>query len=165
MIETRRFVCNPLQENCYVVSDETKECVIIDCGAFTSEEFDKIETYISKKSLIPKHLICTHGHLDHNFGNMAVYEKYNLIPEVMEQDNYLMNNIKQQYLKFFAEPYQGEVPPFKNITDSKIKFGNSEITIIHTPGHTPGSVVFWLKNDKTAFTGDTLFQNSIGRVD
>ena len=67
MINVQVFTCNMLQENCFVVSDETKECAIIDCGAFYQEERDMIIDYIKKNQLIPKHLLATHGHLDHNF--------------------------------------------------------------------------------------------------
>ena len=63
-----------LQENCYVVSDESRECVIIDCGAFFPEEKKEILQYIHDNNLIPKHLLATHGHLDHNFGNRFIFD-------------------------------------------------------------------------------------------
>ena len=65
MLNIETFTCNMLQENCYVVSDDTKECVIIDCGAYYEEEKLAIEKYIKENGLTPKHLIATHGHLDH----------------------------------------------------------------------------------------------------
>ena len=67
-----------LQENCYVVSDETRECVIIDCGAFYPEEKKEILQYIRDNKLIPKHLLATHGHLDHNFGNRFIFDEFGL---------------------------------------------------------------------------------------
>ena len=67
-----------LQENCYVVSDETKECVIIDCGAYTEAEKLAIEKYINENELRPVHLIATHGHLDHNFGDAFITSTYGL---------------------------------------------------------------------------------------
>mgnify|MGYP002765599773 CR=1 FL=1 len=66
MLHIERFQVNMLQENCYVVSDETKECVIIDCGAFYPEERTAIVNYIKENELKPVHLLVTHGHLDHN---------------------------------------------------------------------------------------------------
>ena len=72
MLHIERFQVNMLQENCYVVSDETKECVIIDCGAFYPEERTSIVNYIKENELKPVHLLVTHGHLDHNFGNNTI---------------------------------------------------------------------------------------------
>lgn len=68
MLTIKRIMCNMLQENCYVVSDETKECVIIDCGAQYPEERSAIIHYIKDEGLHPVHLLATHGHLDHNWG-------------------------------------------------------------------------------------------------
>lgn len=82
MLEIKRFTVNPLSENTYVVSDNTKECVIIDCGAYTNTEKQAILSYIKSKELIPKHLLQTHGHLDHCIGNYAIFEEYGIIPEV-----------------------------------------------------------------------------------
>lgn len=71
MWTVKRFVCNPLQENCYVVSDSSQECIIIDCGVFWENEQDALLDYISTQRLKPVHLLATHGHLDHNFGNAS----------------------------------------------------------------------------------------------
>ena len=62
-----------LQENCYVVSDETKECVVIDCGAFYEKEQKTIAQYIEAQGLKPVDFIATHGHVDHHFGDQFVY--------------------------------------------------------------------------------------------
>ena len=61
MVEIKRIMCNPLQENCYVISDESKECVIIDCGVYYQDEKDALIAYIRDKQLTPTHLIATHG--------------------------------------------------------------------------------------------------------
>ena len=85
-----------LQENCYVVSDETKECVIIDCGAFYPEERTAITQYIKENQLKPVHLLVTHGHLDHNFGNNTIYQEFGLKPEVSAADENLMKGLAKQ---------------------------------------------------------------------
>ena len=69
MIKIKVFVAELIQENCYVVHDESKECVIIDCGLYSQEERDSIVKYIDENKLTPVHLIATHGHLDHHFGD------------------------------------------------------------------------------------------------
>lgn len=167
MMEIKTFVCNMLEENCYVVSDETKECVIIDCGAFYGEERDAIVRYIDNNQLKPVHLLATHGHLDHNFGNNTILEHYGLKPEVAEGDRNMMNNYNQQAQKFFGMQLNFELPEAGSvITDNQdITFGNHKLNVIPTPGHSKGSVTFYCKEENVAFTGDTLFQQSIGRTD
>ena len=84
------------QENCYIVSDETGECVVIDCGAFYQEEKDAIVSYIKDNNLKPVHLLCTHGHIDHNFGNNALSAELNMQPEMHNADTPLYERLKEQ---------------------------------------------------------------------
>ena len=167
MINVQVFTCNMLQENCFVVSDETKECAIIDCGAFYQEERDMIIDYIKKNQLIPKHLLATHGHLDHNFGNSCMQKEFGLTPKVHHKDKFLMESIKQQAQLLLGLNLTEEQP--KDIDyltkDDIIEFGNQRFTIIETPGHTPGSVFFYTEKEHIAFSGDTIFKRSIGRTD
>ena len=167
MLHIERFQCNMLQENCYVVNDDSQECVIIDCGAFYPEERKAIVDYIKEHHLTPKHLLVTHGHLDHNFGNDTIYAEFGLKPEVAAEDENLMKHLKQQAESFYQLTLDNEFPPIDHFfeDDEIIKFGNHEFEIIHTPGHSRGSVTFFCKDEKVAFTGDTLFHNSIGRTD
>lgn len=167
MFHIERFQVNMLRENCYVVSDETQECVIIDCGAFYPEERTAIIEYINKNQLKPVHLLVTHGHLDHNFGNRAIYEAFGLKPEVSASDESLMQHLKQQAESFYQLTIEEDFPPIGHFfeDDEIIKFGNHEFEIILTPGHSRGSVSFYCKEEEIAFTGDTLFQGSIGRTD
>ena len=81
MLTIKAFEVNPLQENCYVVSDDTKECVIIDCGALYDNEQHAIQNYIREQQLKPVHHLCTHGHFDHVFGAAFVYKTFGLKPE------------------------------------------------------------------------------------
>ena len=167
MINVQVFTCNMLQENCFVVSDETKECAIIDCGAFYQEERDMIIDYIKKNQLKPKHLLATHGHLDHNFGNSCMQKEFGLTPKVHHKDKFLMESIKQQAQLLLGLDLTEEPP--KDIIyltkDDIIEFGNQRFTIIETPGHTPGSVFFYNETEHIAFSGDTIFKRSIGRTD
>ena len=167
MINVQVFTCNMLQENCFVVSDETKECAIIDCGAFYQEERDMIIDHIKKNQLIPKHLLATHGHLDHNFGNSCIQKEFGLTPKVHHKDKLLMESIKQQAQLLLGLDLTEEQP--KDIDyltkDDIIEFGNQRFTIIETPGHTPGSVFFYNEKEHIAFSGDTIFKRSIGRTD
>lgn len=155
------------QENCYVVSDETNECVIIDCGALYEEERKAIKDYIHDNSLTPCRLISTHAHIDHSFGNGFIYSEFGLKPEVNAEDEFLMNKLQEQAMMFIGMNYGEGIPPVGKFftPDDIITFGNHKLTILPTPGHTPGSVFFYCGEEKVAFSGDTLFRMSVGRTD
>lgn len=167
MLKIKRFECNMLQENCYVVSDETKECVIIDCGALYPEERSAISIYIKTEGLKPVHLLATHGHLDHNWGNHAIYEEFGLKVEARAEDEFLIAHLAKQAADLFGiELEEEEAPVGHYFTEGEeIHFGTHVMSILHTPGHTPGGCVYYCESEKTAFTGDTLFRMSIGRTD
>lgn len=167
MIKIQKFVCNMLQENCYVVSDESLDCVIIDCGAYYEEERRAIVDYIRQEQLRPVHLLATHAHLDHNFGNNTIAETFGLKPECATQDEKTMYAVDSQAEKFFGITLDYELPPvgscFKE--GDTIPFGTHELKVIGTPGHSRGSVCFYIKDEDVLFSGDTLFHHSIGRTD
>ena len=167
MLNIQRFVFNPYQENTYVVSDDTGECVIIDCGAFFDDERMAIVEYINDNGLTPKHLLCTHGHFDHCIGNDTIFANYGLSPEIQQADSFLLNSLDRQtesYLGFQVEPSVPKAVRFIDKNDV-INFGSHSFKVLETPGHTPGGLTFFCEEEKVAFTGDTLFQMSIGRTD
>ncbi len=167
MMNIRRFVCNMLQENCYVVSDDTRECVIIDCGAFYPEERTAIVDYIRTNQLTPTHLLATHGHLDHNFGNNTIFEEFGLKPEASEQDEYLMNSLVRQGEAMYGLRLEYDFPSVENYLQANqiVTFGNHKLRVLTTPGHSRGCICFVCDAEKVVFTGDTLFRMSIGRTD
>lgn len=167
MLTIKKFTCNMLQENCYVVSDDTQECVIVDCGAFYPEEREAIVGYIRENNLKPKHLIATHAHFDHNFGNNTIYKEFGLKPEVHANDGQLMSCLGQQALAVAGASIDYEMPSvgrFLHENDT-IDFGTHSLRVIETPGHSPGGVFYYCEDENVAFSGDTLFNNSIGRTD
>lgn len=167
MINIKTFQFNVLQENTYVVSDDTKECVIIDCGALYDSERKAIVSYLKENGLKPVHLLCTHGHLDHCFGNDTIYDEFGLKPEIHKDDEFLASDLTKQAADMFNMPYSHPTPPIgRYIEDGNtISFGNHELMVIHTPGHSPGGVFYYCKEEKVAFSGDTLFRMSVGRTD
>ena len=156
-----------LQENCYVVSDESRECVIIDCGAFYPEEKKEILEYIRDNNLTPKHLLATHGHLDHNFGNQFILDEFGLKVEIHRDDEDFITHSEEQAEKFFGMTAVEPLPePARLLTgDDIIEFGNHRLTIIETPGHSRGSIFFYCKEENVCFSGDSLFEGTIGRTD
>jgi len=167
MFIVKTFICNLLQENTYILSDETKECVIIDCGAYYEEERAAITQYIDNNGLKPVHLLATHGHFDHNFGNDTIYKAYGLQVEVAAEDVFLIKDLPKQFESMIGAPLRRTYPPIGRLFDNDeiIRFGNHQLKILKTPGHTPGGVIFYCEAEKTAFSGDTLFKMSVGRTD
>ncbi|MBQ9215391.1 MAG: MBL fold metallo-hydrolase [Prevotella sp.] len=167
MLNIKTFICNLLQENTYVVSDKTKECVIIDCGAYYEEEREAIKNYITTEGLKPVHLLCTHGHFDHNFGIDMIFETYGLKPEIAPEDEFLISDLPGQFKSIVGVSLKRTFPPVGHFFEvgESIRFGCHELQILRTPGHTPGGVVFYSPDDHIAFTGDTLFKMSVGRTD
>ena len=149
------------------MSDETNECVVVDCGAFFPEERKAIVEYIRSNHLVPKHLIATHGHIDHNFGNNTMFEEFGLQPEVHADEAQLMDTLPEQAESFCNITLDYEMPAVGRFlsANDKICFGSHTFTILETPGHTPGSVFYYCKEENVAFSGDTLFHNSVGRTD
>lgn len=167
MMNIRRFACNMLEENCYVVSDDTGDCVIIDCGAYYDNERAAIVNYIRDNQLNPVHLLVTHGHLDHNFGNNTIYDEFGLKPEASEMDDNLMRALGRQAEVMYSMRLNYDFPEVgKHLTANEtITFGTHKLRVLTTPGHSRGSICFVCDAEKVVFTGDTLFRMSVGRTD
>ena len=167
MFNVQRIECNPLQENCYVVSDDSRECVIIDCGAMYEEELAALDHYIADNQLKPLHLLATHGHLDHNFGNAHMFRKYGLKVEICVEDQDLVERLPEQARDIFGIEIPADQPSAGRLLGNGdvITFGSHQLQVLQTPGHTHGSCLFYCAEEHTAFTGDTLFRMSIGRTD
>ena len=167
MLKVKSFVFNLLQENTYVVSDESNECVIIDCGAYYQEERSAIQQYIANEHLKPVHLLCTHGHFDHNFGIDTIFEVYGLKVEIHPEDEFLITDIPGNFEAMAGVPLRRQYPEVGRFFSEEevIRFGNHELKVLHTPGHTPGGVCFYCETEHVVFTGDTLFKMSVGRTD
>lgn len=168
MLNIKTFAVNPLQENCYVVSDETRECAIIDCGAFYDSELRSIETYIRDNVLKPVSQLCTHGHFDHVFGAGFIFSSYSLKPRVHEADASWVEDVETQCQMMGFD--LGIIPPSAPVGtplnhNDIVSFGSHSFQVLHTPGHSPGSITFYCKDEHIAFTGDTLFRMSVGRTD
>lgn len=152
LVET--FTVGMLSTNCYVVScPQTKEAIIIDPGLELPVEAQPIVDYISDAELNVKFIINTHGHSDHVKGNVYFQQKYKVSICIHPLDAH-----------FIAELTTNNYLPNKNLEDgSIISYGQEMLKVLHTPGHTPGSIC--LVGKKLVFSGDTLFAGSIGRTD
>lgn len=164
MLQTKFFEVGRLATNCYIVNcTETKEAVVIDPGFDTTQEAEDIRAYINWQGLKPTLIINTHGHPDHTSGNAAVKQAYNIPIAIHHADKHMLGATGKVIAYYFG--YNATSPPADKILHENdiIKIGNQTLTVIHTPGHTKGSIT--LKGKAQAYTGDTLFAGSIGRTD
>ena len=87
------FTFNPIQENTYVVHDETGEAIVIDAGCYFDEEKKKLKSYIDEQELTLKRVLNTHLHFDHQFGNKFLFETYGILPEAHPADEFLLQGV------------------------------------------------------------------------
>lgn len=165
MTKVYQLTYGPFAENTYVIADDDLNAVIIDPGMYHPEENVQFFEFINSYQLKPCRLLLTHAHLDHVFGVNWVNKTYGLIPEIHNDDQIVYDSAE-----FVAKQYglnmNQLVPSNISLVHNEVfKFGGSEFRIIHTPGHSPGSVCFKNDNEGYIISGDVLFQGSIGRTD
>jgi hydroxyacylglutathione hydrolase len=143
-----------LATNCYVANCEgTKEAIIVDPGLDFDSEAQPILNYIRQKMLTIKFIVNTHGHSDHVNGDVVFQEKFGVSICIHKLDAYFLETLKTSKAPDKVLLEEG----------SQIKFGEETLRVLHTSGHTQGSIC--LVGDKVMFSGDTLFASSIGRTD
>lgn len=161
-----RLIFNPIQENTYIIWDDTLEAAVIDAGNMNERENEVLAKFIADNGLKPKYALNTHGHFDHLLGVDFLREKYGAQLAMSSKDEFLLKGASVS-----AELFGVKADALPETIDvdlegkESIKFGNTELKIIPTPGHTPGHVAFYEPESKVLFTGDTLFRESIGRTD
>ncbi|MCQ2975813.1 MAG: MBL fold metallo-hydrolase [Bacteroidales bacterium] len=165
-MEIINFRFNDLQVNTFIVIDtDTKQCVIIDPGCYSNQECDFLVNYISKNKLSPKFVINTHCHSDHILGVKFITDYYKIPFLANINDQYLLDSAEKFAYRF---DWNVKLPIIINQPTKDgdiIKFGNSELKILHTPGHTPGQQAIYSDKEKFMIVGDTIFKGTIGRTD
>jgi hydroxyacylglutathione hydrolase len=165
-MKIKTFTFNPIQENTYLVYDETNEAVVIDAGCISEIEKRALKNYIDDNELTLKRVLNTHLHFDHQFGNKFLYTTFGIMPEAGKEDEYLLENVIAQTRSFGMAVDEEAQPLGGYITDNQeIKFGNTTFKAFHVPGHSPGSMAFYDEKEGVLFAGDVLFRASIGRTD
>ena len=162
-MKVQTFTVGKLFTNCYVAAcPQTREAIIIDPGFESSVEAAEIFRYI-EEALKLKFIVNTHGHPDHVCGNGIVKEKFKTPILIHEKDAHMLGKVGKVIAKFFG--FKNSSPPADVLLKDgdTVKFGNQTLKVMHTPGHSPGSIS--LLGEKEVFTGDTLFAGSIGRTD
>ena len=160
------FTFNQFFENTFIISDSTNECIIIDPGCYDKNEKQILQDYILSDNLVPTRLINTHCHIDHILGNNFVSKTWDLELEIHHKDINLLKNSKDIADLYGFVNY--EKSPITNkflVEGDIIEFGKSNLEVLFTPGHAPGHISLYSKNENFIISGDVLFNNSIGRTD
>ena len=154
------LIVGPLETNCYLVyCPETLECAVVDPGA----EAGNITRQIAEKELKPRLILNTHGHVDHIGANKDIKDKYDIPLFIHSADSPMLESVLQTEMGIFLGAKDS--PPADRFLDDEkeINIGKSHLRVIHTPGHSPGSVSFL--GDGFLLSGDTLFFGGVGRTD
>lgn len=165
MISIKTLVFNPFSENTYLLYDETKECIIIDPGCYTSEEQDHIKKEIEEESLIVVGLLNTHCHIDHVLGNSFIKNTFNVPLQIPEEDEATLAAVPSYAATYGFPAYEHTDADLFIKPNQIISFGHSEVKSLFVPGHTAGHVAFVNETEKICIGGDVLFDGSIGRTD
>lgn len=164
-MKLRRFEFNPLQENTYVIWDETGDCAIIDPGCFHRVERETLESFIAQEGLKPTRHLLTHAHFDHVFGSHWVFDRWGLAPE-LHPDELPVLHMAEQVARVYGFRMDAPPAPAAFLDPAKpLLFGQTSLRLLFTPGHSPGSVSFYHEESGVAIVGDVLFRGSIGRTD
>lgn len=165
MLQIQPFVFNAYQENTYVLSDETKECLIIDPGCYTQTEQRLLSDYIEQNELKVVKLLNTHGHIDHMLGNYFVKDRYQ-VPFLTHQKVIAELEAVVSYgMAFGLSPSPSPAPDQLLEEGDTVSFGTQTLEVLFTPGHSAGHISFLHRASSNLFSGDVLFNGSIGRTD
>ncbi|MBP6385116.1 MAG: MBL fold metallo-hydrolase [Pseudarcicella sp.] len=165
MITIKTFTFNQFRENTYVLSDETKQCIIIDPGCYEYEERRELTDYITEQNLKVTHLLNTHAHIDHVLGNDFVKRNYGVSLYLHQNEIPILEGVKEKAIQYGFPHYQPTEPDFFINENDKITFGESVLEILFVPGHAPGHLAFVNREQKICISGDVLFNRSVGRAD
>lgn len=165
MLKIKTFTFNPFQENTYLLINEHNEGLLIDPGCCEPSEYTELQEYLTNNNIKLTMLLNTHAHVDHVLGYEFVSRTYGLTTRLHEAEMPVYRAVKT-YASNYGFVYQDGPEPTELLSDGeRITFGNNVLEVLFCPGHSPGSVVFYCKEQNFAIAGDVLFYRSIGRTD
>lgn len=166
-MKIRQFTFNMFGVNTYILWDEVShEAAVIDPGMIDEAEGHLLDEFIDRNNLKITHLINTHLHLDHTFGDQHIKNRYGVEIEAHQSDDFLGKNIPAQARAFGIGQEVTPVKIERNLHEGdKIMIGDEALEVLHVPGHSPGSIVLYAPKSGFLIAGDVIFRNSIGRTD
>ena len=151
-----------LQTNCYIVGDEASgEGIVIDPGG----DADMILEAVRRLNLKIKLVVNTHGHFDHIMANKEVVEGTAAPLAIHPDDAAMLTNPLRSFSFFVGKVHSGPAATVSLTESSTLDVGSLKLQVLHTPGHSPGSISLWCADQKVVFSGDALFNMGIGRTD
>lgn len=158
-MKIKTFITGPIDVNTYLVINQKNEAFLVDPSGY-----DDIVSYIDDKNVNLKFILLTHGHYDHIYKLDEITDKYQCPVYIHEGDSDCIKDPSKNLSSYANEYVSFDIKPNK-LTEGEHTIDNFKINVIHTPGHTPGSAIYYLKQQRIAFTGDFLFKGTIGRTD
>lgn len=155
-----QVMVGPMAVFCYILGDENSgEAILID----PASGYNKITSLLGRYGFRVSKILNTHGHFDHSSGNSFFVKKYGADLYIHELDAPMLKTGINRILNFFKQGNLSSQNAFLLNDGDSVELGSEQIQVIHTPGHTPGSICLYWKGN--LFTGDTLFTEGMGRTD
>lgn len=168
MLNIEEFTFNPFEEHTYIVYDgDSRDAIIVDPGMINYREFDEIKNFIEDNRLNICAIVLTHIHLDHCFGAPWASKEYHAPIRAHLADAPLGASVPQQARRFGLF-YPGISPVAIDrplAAGDVITLGDNTLEVLHVPGHSPGGIALYCRDDHFVIAGDSLFRGSIGRTD
>ena len=165
MLHVESFTFNPFSQNTYLIYNDEKEAFLIDPGNMPDAETKVLGEFIKSKDLKIQNILLTHAHIDHIIGLQWAYDEFKV--QVLLHPNEIeileMASLTAKNYGFFFPAFKGDTQLIKE--GDKINLGSDVFQILDVPGHSPGSVAFYNKENEFVISGDALFMMSIGRTD
>ncbi|MGG4549635.1 MBL fold metallo-hydrolase [Rossellomorea marisflavi] len=162
-MEWKQIPLGPLQTNCYVVWNDEKDCLIFDPGG----NADTLIRWLEKEGLTPVAILLTHAHFDHIGAVDDVRDRFGIPVYVHEKEaQWLIDpSLNGSVLFMMEDKISARAADYILTDEQSLVIGSFHLNLFHTPGHSPGSISYYMRDEQIVVAGDTLFMGSIGRSD
>ncbi|HOV10993.1 MAG TPA: MBL fold metallo-hydrolase [Bacteroidales bacterium] len=165
MLTVKTFQFNDFGVNTYVLANENKQCIVIDPGCYTSAEQKSFDDFIETSQYKIEKILITHCHIDHILGVAHLEDKFGVGAWIHPAGKEFLR-ASVGYASVFGFDLDRVISPAGFVNEGEqIFLGSDKIDVLYTPGHAEGSVCYVIHGQKIVFSGDVLFQGSIGRTD